>query len=1208
MAIFRILGPVEAHAGEHELALGGRRQLSLLAFLLVNPNRAVSADTLTDAIWGPDRPAGDNRLQMAINRLRKALGPVDPPNKPRLRTVSGGYLLALEADELDAEIFSGGVRAGRAALDDGDPHLAVEHLDAALALWRGPPLAEVAFEDFAQPEIRRLDELHLNALETRVDARLQLGQHREVIGELERLAAEHPTREHLVGLLMLALYRAGRQADALERYQIARADLAQELGLEPGPGLRALQAQILHHAPELEPAPRRAANGRSTSRLGRLEGASSDDAERRNARIPPGGTVTFMFTDIEGSTRAWEEHPQSMRAALRRHDRLMRDAVAAGDGYVFKTVGDAFCVAFSDPATAISCAVDAQRRLTAERWPTENPLLVRTALHSGSCEEREGDYFGPTVNRVARLVSLAHGGQVLVSAATTALAADELAAGVSLRDLGEHLLKDIGRRERVAQVVADGLRADFPPLQSVERAEALHNLPAQLTRFLGRDLELAEVEAALSKARVVTLVGPGGIGKTRLALEAAARQVGLRKDGAWLVELAPVSEDESVGRAIAAALGVREQPDRSAVEAVIDVLRGYDALLVLDNCEHLIDAAAEAAERLARACSGVAIMATSRERLALEGEHVVHISPLDIPEPEEADAPKLREYDSVALFLDRMGVHDPSAVADPASLERVARICRRLDGMPLALELAAARVGALGATELEKRLDDRFRVLTAGARGRPPRQRTLAATLDWSFDLLSGLEQLLFTRLTVFSGSFDLDAAESVCAGGGIDREAVWELLTSLVDKSLVEVDAARGGVRYRLLETMREYARRRLLAIPDAEIALRRRHLEHYLAIAEASDLVFRGRAGREAGARMSANSENFEAALHTSLELGLTESGLRLATALAGFWHARGLHSKAVSWLTSLLERPLPGPRPALHGRALDAMGMALANLSRLPEAGARYGEALAIARAQGDDTLASWTLGHHAFLANLEGHADTAVALATEALELAKRVDDPTLIGYALARMGDAYETIDFPRTRRLFEQALEIARGADDEVLLSQLLNNSGEAARHVGELDLAGERLEEAVALAEARDSIHMLAYAKRNLAAVLLRQGEAEGAAPLAHDGLLLAERNGSPLLIAYAVLIQAEVAAAAGDLNRAAFLHGVVDRLFDEAGTSPELVEVAMRDEGQANLRATMGDEFEREYQAGRAAPCEAALAIARQPARAAGGVPITS
>jgi tetratricopeptide (TPR) repeat protein len=387
----------------------------------------------------------------------------------------------------------------------------------------------------------------------------------------------------------------------------------------------------------------------------------------------------------------------------------------------------------------------------------------------------------------------------------------------------------------------------------------------------------------------------------------------------------------------------------------------------------------------------------------------------------------------------------------------------------------------------------------------------------------------------------------------------------------------------------------------------LRRTHLEHYLAVAEADEQLFNTRAGREAGARLTADSDNFEAALHTSLELGLTESGQRLVVALADFWQARGLHRETITWLTSLLARPLPAPRPELQGRALFAMGRSLIHLSRLPEADARLDQALAIAEAQDDDTLACQILQARAFLAYLKGDAQEAEALANETFEVAQRIGDPALLALSLSRMADAFETLDFARTRALLEEALETARRAGDETLLEELLNNSGEAADHDGELDLARERLEECVALAEARDDRYMLAYAKRNLAAVLLRQGEADGAAPLAQDALLLAERSGSPLILGYAILTQAEVASSVGDLDRAAFLHGVADMLFAETDTSPELRAATNRDERQAALRARMGEDFEREYESGRASGREAALAFAREPSRVANGVPTT-
>jgi tetratricopeptide (TPR) repeat protein len=459
-------------------------------------------------------------------------------------------------------------------------------------------------------------------------------------------------------------------------------------------------------------------------------------------------------------------------------------------------------------------------------------------------------------------------------------------------------------------------------------------------------------------------------------------------------------------------------------------------------------------------------------------------------------------------------------------------------------------------------------------------------------------ERLVFDRLSVFSGTFDLDAAQSVCDGEGVGRTDIWELLTSLVDKSLVEVDAARGGIRYRLLETMREYGREHLLATTEVTMAVRRRHLEHYLLVAEASDRLFTGRAGRDVGVRLTDDGENFEAALNASLKLGLAEPGLRLAVALADYWYVRALHRETVTWLTTLLAQPLPAPRPDLRGRAMLAVGRSLAHLSRLPEASALLEDALAIARAQDDDTLACQILVWQAFLTYLEGDART-MALAVEAFEVARRVGDPTLLAISLDRMADAYKTLDADRSRTLHDEALRTARRADDDTVLETVLNNSAEDARHAGDFDLARERLEECIAIAEARNDHYFLATAKLNLAAVLVRLGEVESAAPLAHDALLLAERSGSPLSLAYAILAQAAVASSAGELHRGAMLHGAADALFAEAGTSPELADGAMRDESLAALRARMGDAFEREYESGRVSGREAALAVAREPTR---------
>jgi predicted ATPase/class 3 adenylate cyclase len=915
---------------------------------------------------------------------------------------------------------------------------------------------------------------------------------------------------------------------------------------------------------------------------------------------PPVGTIALLFTDIEGSTRLAARVGVAWPGVLGEHHAVLSAAIAAEGGFVDSTEGDAFFATFADPAAAARAAVAALRGLRAHRWPGEvGELRVRMGLHVGYVERAPTGYVGLEVHRAARVAAAAHGGQLLLTAAARELIGD----AVPTESVGVHELKDFPDPVQLFCAVVDGRgAASFPaPRTSAVHPDSSHNLPAEVTRFVGRDRELIDVATVLGVERVVTLVGSGGVGKTRLALEVAAGQVGSRIDGVWFVELAPVSGEGSVGRAIAATLGIREPPDRSAVEAVVAVLGSHDALLVLDNCEHVVEEAAVAVDAVARACRGVTTLATSREPLAIAGENVVRVSPLRVPDSEDLGAADLSRYDSVALFLDRARVHDSSFAADEASLECVARICRRLDGIPLALELAAARTRGLGVGELEGRLDERFRVLTAGGRGRLARQQTLAAALDWSFDLLSPREQLLFVRLSVFAGGFDLGATEAVCSGEDIAERDVWELLSSLVDKSLVEVESSASATRYRLLETMREYGRERLLGDRDAGVVLVRGHLEHYLVVAEAADLVFARRAGRETGAALALDHDNFRAALRASLEQGLTELGLRLAASLAAYWRSRGLYREAVNWLGALLEQQPADQPPALRARASFALGSALMSLSRLPETAARLDEALAIARAQADDPLTSRILGSSAFCSYLEGESEAAMALANEAFATANRTGDPELIAVALARQADAYDgSGDQARAVELLEEALELLRAADDELQLAVVLHNSAEGARHFGELDLARERLEECVALCEARDNQHILAPAKRALAGLLLQQGEDDAAVPLAHEALRLTERTGSPLYIAYAVLVQAEVASRFDDLTRAAFLHGVADTLFHEAGASPEPVDTKLRGANQKQLISRMGSpSFQREYERGRASSREAALAFARQPLR---------
>jgi predicted ATPase/class 3 adenylate cyclase len=527
----------------------------------------------------------------------------------------------------------------------------------------------------------------------------------------------------------------------------------------------------------------------------------------------PTGTVTFLFTDLEVSTRRWEQEPDAMRAALARHDLILREAVAKHDGQVVKGTGDGVHAVFATADGAVGAAIDAQLALSGEQWSVSEPLRVRMGLHTGVAELRDGDYYGTAVNKAARLMSAASGGQVLVSLTTEELLREAMPDDVAAVDLGEHRLRDLSRPERVYQLVAPGLGEEFPPLRSLDAFPS--NLPAQLSSFVGREDEVAEVAGLLGEHRLVTLTGVGGVGKTRLALQVAAEVVPRFPDGAWVVELARVRDPAAVVEAVAAALGAPSGTEVAAIDTLVRFLRPKSLLMVLDNCEHLLDAAANLVRALEGACPNLVILATSREGLGLRGERLVAV-------------PSLVEADSELLFVSRAEAAKHDFALSDANLGAVREVCRRLDGVPLAIELAAARVSVLSPAQIAARLDQRFALLAGGERGAIERHATLRAAIDWSYDLLEPAEQVMLARLSVFAGGCTLDAAEVVCSGGPIEQGRVLDLLSSLVARSLVTVDVSDPEETwYRLYETIRQYAEEHL--DPADHDATRHRHAHYY-------------------------------------------------------------------------------------------------------------------------------------------------------------------------------------------------------------------------------------------------------------------------------------------------------------------------------------------------------------------------------------------
>ncbi|HEX2038402.1 MAG TPA: AAA family ATPase, partial [Acidimicrobiales bacterium] len=563
---------------------------------------------------------------------------------------------------------------------------------------------------------------------------------------------------------------------------------------------------------------------------------SSDAADRGETFSLPAGTVTFLLSEVAGPVGDCEEDPQAMVKALARHDDLLADAVGRHGGVrpVGQGEGNTAIAAFSRASDALAAAVELQVALRVEPWPSGAAVTVRIGLHTGEAQLRDdGNYFGQAVNRCARLRALAHGGQVVVSRPVHDLVADRLPAGVELRDLGSHRLRDLGRPEHVFQVVHPGLRDDFPPLLSLDAVA--NNLPLQLTTFVGRDRELQELRRLMDGERIVTLTGSGGCGKTRLALQAAVERLDRHPDGVWFVELAPMGDATSVARVVAAALRIAEEPDRPLTFTLADRLHDRDLLVVFDNCEHVLTEVASLADTLLRSCPRLRLVATSRQPLNVAGEAPWRVPSLDLPlagddEPEPVHA--LEKYDAVRLFVDRATRARSNFRLTRRNVAAVVHLCRRVDGIPLAIELAAARTRTLTPHQILRGLDDRFRLLTGGAGTLLPRQQTLRASVDWSHDLLDERERTLFRRLSTFAGGFTLDAAKAVCTGEGLDESDILDVLSNLVDRSLVLLDDTGCEPRFVILETIREYGRERLEAVGE-DVQFRDRHLDHFATLA---------------------------------------------------------------------------------------------------------------------------------------------------------------------------------------------------------------------------------------------------------------------------------------------------------------------------------------------------------------------------------------
>ncbi|HQR11914.1 MAG TPA: tetratricopeptide repeat protein [Casimicrobiaceae bacterium] len=870
----------------------------------------------------------------------------------------------------------------------------------------------------------------------------------------------------------------------------------------------------------------------------------------------PSGTVTFLFTDIEGSTRLWERSPAEMRVALSRHDALVRAAIEGNEGYIFSTGGDAFCAAFRTPTRALAAAYAAQIALGNEPWPETAPIRVRMAVHTGIAELRDNDYFGPPLNRVARLLAATHAGQVLISHATQELVRDGLPAGMSLRDMGEGRLKDLVRPERVFQVLAPGLHAEFPPLKTLD-ARA-NNLPIQSTSFVGREREMHEVGALLKSSRLVTLTGSGGAGKTRLALQVGADCIDDFADGVWFVELAPLTDARLVAQAVSTTLGIKEQPGISPMITLTREARDKVLLLLLDNCEHLVEASAQLCQAILTACAKVRIVVTSREILRIDGEATYRVPSLAIPDLKvPASLAVLSQYAAVKLFIERARAVQPSFQVNDVNAPAVASICFHLDGIPLAIELASARVRSLSVEEVNERLSHRFRLLTGGARTALPRQQTLRALIDWSYDLLTTAEQRLLCRLSVFAGGWTLSAAEHVCTGDGVDEAEVLDLFTSLVDKSLMLTEERGLATRYRMLETVREYASDRLREA-GGSVFWQGRHLEYFLSVADVAASQLTGDEQQSWLGLLESEHDNLRSALAWSSGAGGNAlGGLALAGAIWRFWHVRGYLNEGRSWLSELLAAAPSDQAEGVRARALNAAG--------------------GLAWQQGDYSAAQ--------------------ALYQECLAIRRRQGDQRGIAASLGNLGSVtLQQCDYPAARALYEECLAIFRKLGDRWAIAGALGNLGVAANGQGDFPAARSLHTETLTIRRELGDRRGIAASLGNLASVARDQGENAAARSCYEESMAIFQELGDRWGMVYSLEGLADVASDLAEPRRAARLWGVAESQREEIGAPMPPSDRRHHDGQVAIARATLGNDiaFDREWQEGRAMPLEQAVEYA--------------
>jgi predicted ATPase/DNA-binding SARP family transcriptional activator len=1138
--------------GDNDWPRNKARQL--LKYLLTQPGRRLLRDQAIDVLWPESQAgAGAASLRTTLSALRRALEPAHVVQSDR-HTV---HLESGDAVWVDADVFEAlAQRALNAAPADSE-----SLLQQASALYGGAYLPDDLYEDWTAERREQLGRIWTDLQLTLARTEEQSGDADAAIVQLERLLRTDPCHEVAAQQLMRLLTRIGRRLEALRAYQRLVEALRDELDVDPSIATMRLHEDIADDTGEKQLPP-------ST-------GWSSVGVWRPPTSLPT-GTLTFLLTDVEGSARLWEAEPERMRQALVRHDTIVAEVVNEHGGILVRPrgEGDSRFAVFRVATQAVIAAYALQVAFADEQWPTSAPIRVRIALNTGEADLRDGDYYGTTVNRCARLRSIACGGQILVSGVTAELVDEMLTGSIGLRNLGPYRLKDLSRPERVFQVTAPGLQSEFPAPPALDRYP--HNLPVQLAPLIGREAELVRLRSTLtaSGARLVTLAGPGGVGKTRLAIEAGAELVESFPDGVFLVSLASATEADQVVPAIAQTLGLTEKGARSYEEELIRFLHPRRTLLILDNIEQVIDAAS-AVRRVLSASPLVSALVTSRTALRISGEHVLALGPLSLPPAGmdvSASAPQLLDYDSMRLFVERAGEAkgDFELASENAAL--LVSLCRRLDGIPLAIELAAARVRHMDVRTLLTRLQHGLGVLSGGGRDLPDRQRTLRRTIAWSYQLLQPESQRLFRRIGVVAGGVSLETAELLC--GDTDAE-VLDLLSDLVEINLLRRDETEKLTsRYAMLETVREYALECLQEAGESDMTMRRcadvfvDFAEHWVSRLDTPDQAeWLGWFERE--------YENFRLCLNWLRGQPDATSGLRLAAALWPFWRVRGHLTEGRVWLDHFLTANA-GSTSLIYARALEGAGILAYTQDDYQHASEYHAQSLQIRTAAHDELSAA---SSRYYLGNIDlehgKYPEAAISFA-ESLRLRRHHADTRGVAACLSSLGIIAWFQDNPdAAQQQLHESLRIRRRLSDHYGVALTLRNLADVTSSAGDLDLASAYISESL---EIRGKLHDaagLAHTMLSAGDIARRRGDVRTALMYYYPSLHLGADMSNRAVVARCLDRIAGVALAQSPagLESAVQLFGAAAAIRESIGSVLHPHEMRVASYDIVDARAKLGD-----------------------------------